>query len=501
MKQLRQQQVGALSAISLAVKGIICLPTGTGKSVIITESIAQAIVSNPTTGVYLILAPRILLADQLLKGLQDDLQEKGIDVQLLLVRSGTKIDTNDMEFVVYRDIVSTTSSRKIHEDYLRARRENVPLIIFSTYNSADRIIQAGVPINVTYCDEAHHIVTNEFQHIATDSFPSEHKYFFTATTRETSSDNGLGMNNDNRFGEVIFYKSPREMVQAGEIVAPRMHLIAATGSLAVDEDSIDGAAIIEAFREHTSMINVGAKLLITTKGTEHLSKLVSHEAIQRLPNIRPRLKVYDITSEYGPRINGAPVRRDEFLKSLRALSDTDEALVFHIDILTEGIDVSSFTAVMPLNGQGKAKFLQTLGRATRLHIEDRKKIYAGAIDPSSKNFKPENAMIKPYAWVIVPTYGEMGEDLQDQIRDMIYELRDFGFEPSEHVFVRQNKGKPIPVSVAGINELDTKTQSLLDFFGDIVHDIEEEQEAAKIYEIVTKAKTAREMINGLLDFE
>jgi len=489
MKQLRPHQLNACIAMASATKGIVCLPTGTGKSMIVSQFIVESVKASKQPDVYVIMAPRILLANQLLKGCQEDLVANGTDVQLLILHSGRDLDTKDMEFVTYRDIKSTISYKVVASEYERAQREKVSLVIFATYDSADRIVEAKIPVRVTFCDEAHHLVTNEFQHLANGAFPSQQKYFFTATLRETAGVDGQGMNNDKRFGTVIYLKTPAEMVQAGEIVGPRMHIVTTTGIIS-DEDSVDGAAIVDAFREHVSLINTGGKLLITTKGTEHLNRLIGHDALKNLPKIRPNLKVYDISSEYGPRINGVSVTRDVFLSTLRSLKDSDEAIVFHIDILTEGIDVSGFTGVMPLNGLGKAKFLQTLGRATRLHPNDRVRLHGGELD--SHDPKVTAMMTKPFAWVIVPAYGELGEDLKATIRGRIEEMRDFGFNPSEDVFIKQNRGKPEQVAIAGVNVPNTKAKGLLDFMGNIVHDIEDEKYAKSIYDAVDKAITVED---------
>lgn len=478
-----------------SAKGIICLPTGTGKSVIISHYIVTSVTSKTKPEVYVILAPRILLANQLLKSCQQDLVEHGVDVQLLIVHSGRDLDTFDMNFVTYRDINATTSAIQIAEEYARSQRENVVLVIFATYDSADRIVQAKVPVSIVFCDEAHHLVTNEFQHLANGSFPSKEKYFFTATMRETASDNGLGMNNPKRFGGVLYFKTPAEMVQAGEIVAPRMHIVD-VASIVQEEDSVDGAAVVDAFREHGSLINTGGKILITTKGTEHLRRLINHDMVKNLPRVRPNLKIFDITSEDGPHINNQSVTRDVFLTTLQSLSDADEAIVFHINILTEGIDVSGFTGVMPLNGQGKAAFLQTLGRATRLHPTDRERLHNGELN--SHDTKVVTKMIKPYAWVIIPAYGELGEDLKQTISSRITEMRDYGFDPREDVFVKQNRGKPTPVVLEGVNKIDTKDKPLLDFMGDIVHEIEEKEFADNIYKAVHEATSPEDMVNRLV---
>ena len=45
---------------------------------------------------------------------------------------------------------------------------------------------------------------------------------------------------------------------------------------------------------------------------------------------------------YQPRINGKIVKREEFLKTLQSLTDQDEAIIFHIDIISEGKEIGTW---------------------------------------------------------------------------------------------------------------------------------------------------------------
>ncbi len=83
---------------------------------------------------------------------------------------------------------------------------------------------------------------------------------------------------------------------------------------------------------------------------------------------------------------------------------------------------------MPLRSLGKAKFLQTYGRAARLDIDDRTAIESGEVKPSELE-----KLMKPYAWVIIPTILNEDDDDKKHIEDLLRELRDYGFKPSEDI--------------------------------------------------------------------
>lgn len=489
MKEARKHQLEALDAIGKYNEGIIHLPTGTGKSFIQSLAIINNLKDNR---VFVVLAPRILLTNQLYNSIKEELLINKKDCHYLIVHSGKAQDKTDFawsENLPYREVQSTTSTNTIKEEYKKAKEENVPLIIFGTYDSSERIINANIPVYMLLADEAHYLVSDEFSWIRYENytdgrkqFNADRKYYFTATLKETISDNGLGMNNSNEFGSIIYSKTPLDMVVAGEILRPRMHFVDCSDynisdELDTDDKEVnsDANAIVESFIEHKIHCKIGAKMLIVTKGTDHLNKVVHHPRIQQLLFTSPNLQIFDISSEYKPRINGQIVKREEFLNKLQNLTDSDEALIFHVRILTEGIDVPGITSVMIMNNLKLSTFLQTLGRATRLYLKDRINLYNGNISYDKLDW-----FVKPYAWIIVPVYGKIGEDLRDNIKEIVYGLRTFGFNAAEDCVIKQNRGKAQPVPMNMLNDLDKRNVKYRDEIMDIVHEVEEKEEADRL---------------------
>lgn len=478
----RQHQIEALNAIENNIEGIIHLPTGTGKSFI--QSLA--IVNNLNNDrVFVVLSPRILLTNQLYSNIKEQLLVNNKDCQYLIVHSGKAEDSIDFEWsenMPYREVNSTTSTNVIKNEYEKSIRENVPLIIFATYDSAERIVNAEIPIYMLLADEAHYLVSEEFSWLRYEKyndgrkqFNADRKYYFTATLKETMSDDGLGMNNKKEFGPILYSKTPLDMVVAGEILRPRMHFVDVSDYSADNELDSDVNAIIESFTEHRIHCKIAAKLLVVTKGSKHLNDIVTHPRMIEELETRPNLQIFDISSEYKPRINGNIVDRKEFLSRLQSLTDYDEALILHVKILTEGIDVPGITGVMIMNNLSLSTFLQTLGRATRLYKSDRTKLYNELI-----MYNELNKFVKAYAWIIVPTYGVIGDDLRDNIKEIIYALRSFGFNATEDCVIKQNKGKAIPVSLSSLNELDTRNILYRDFILDITQEVESKEIADKL---------------------
>jgi hypothetical protein len=217
-------------------------------------------------------------------------------------------------------------------------------------------------------------------------------------------------------------------------------------------------------------------MLVVTKGSEHLNNITTHRKIKNLLETNPLLTIFDISSVHSPRINGKVVKREVFLNKLQGLSDSDQAIIFHINILTEGIDVPNITGVMIMNNMKLGRFLQTLGRASRLHPKDRERLYSEEILPDELD-----RFVKSYAWIIVPIYnGIIGEDQKEYIQEIVYALRESGFNAAEDVVIKQKRGSAIPESLKTINKKDTRVPVLFDLFAKVEHIIEEREKADKL---------------------
>jgi hypothetical protein len=151
-----------------------------------------------------------------------------------------------------------------------------------------------------------------------------------------------------------------------------------------------------------------SKILFAMKGTKDV-KTVS-DNLAKLKVALPDHTVFTITSKTGAQVNGVKIGRDSFLEKLR---NAKNALIFHYDILSEGIDVPGITGVCLMRNLGLAKLLQTIGRAVRL-------------------YKQNGVNIKRQAWISVPVLNG-GEDDKEQVRKVIFAIRDGGFDISSEL--------------------------------------------------------------------
>jgi hypothetical protein len=446
-------QIEVLDILKNNTIGKVILPTGTGKTWIQALDLANRITDKNEFGVYVIVSPRIMLSYQLLSENKKIMYPRGIDARYLCVHSGGKSeDSEDMEIlrlennIEYSEISSTTSVNEIEVCISKAKKENKPLIIFTTYNSAERILGGlgSNKINTVYCDEAHYLVRENF-HNFLKKVDTENIFFFTATEKHSESDEGYGMNNESIYGEILYYMSPRQAIDDGLILRPRMQIVRTITNdykFGEDLDKSFSNVVFQSFRQHEFAIGgQNGKLLVVVRGSSDMTRFIKSKECSNL--MRSGVNVFAVSSreEIGNWVNGIQMRRDEFLEKLKEVGSdpTKRMIVFHYDILTEGID-TVFTGVLPFKSLGKLKFVQTYGRVARLDPEDRKRISSG--DISSNDL--EN-MYKPYGWIVIPALIFENVDDNQRVENLVRELRDYDFNPVDDLVVSNISGGGIGV--------------------------------------------------------
>ena len=493
--ELYNYQTDAVNTTGYNKKGILVLPTGTGKTMIQSAIIEKDISTSPNQfRMYVVNAPRIILTYQLLKEVYTYLVSKGIEVRYHFVHSGSPLDISDLEQlriqtdIPFSQIGSTTSSNELTDVINDTMQLNIPLIVFSTYHSAERIETSrsfvGVPINIILNDEAHYLVQDRFYDII-DTINSQRQYFFTATMKVNISPEGRGMNNVNSYGEVIYMLLPREAIEMGKMVRPRIHFVKTDG-VKTDEDfdrSLNKVIYnsfntqVEYFKEHHP--NIVPKIIVATRGSSDMKSFLGSDEYRLLREIGVEIFAISSNEEIENDINGIKVKRQEFLKRIKEIGKDNSKmmLVLHYDILTEGIDVPGLTSCMPIRNLNKSRFIQTLGRCSRLDSDDRMKLESGEID-----WTDVDMMNKPYAYIILPEITLTNKDDMAQMKQFVLQLRDYGFDPSEDIISDSE-----PLGLPEEDEMDVASSpdrrpSVRGTIIDFIRDEFENEEIAKLTE-------------------
>ena len=390
--QLRPHQEKALEALARHPKGQIIVPTGGGKTLIAIKDAIRRLngLTDPT---FVVVAPRILLAEQLSSEFLEEIE----NVSVMHVHSG---ETHHY---------STTKSDKIQK---WVRNTQGSKLIFTTYHSLHRLVEADVVVDTVYFDEAHNAVQKNFiESVDYFSLPfnSLRCYFFTATPKHSRTPFKAGMNDSDIFGNVICNVPAPTLVKQGHILPPKVKVYK-TDILKKDEITFDVECnqIMNNIDDHKTK-----KILVCAKSTKQITGLISYPKF--LDELEGR--GYDcmyITSKTGAVINGKKVSRDEFFETLSAWGKDEDKkfVVLHHSILAEGINVKGLEAVLFLRSMDYIGISQTIGRVIRKGGKD-----------------------KTYGLVCVPVYSKVGISTARRVQAVVDTVFERG-EPAISVVKR-----------------------------------------------------------------
>ena len=369
MLTLRPHQQRILDRMLAYTKGQIIVPTGGGKTICMIQDVAEncKYIDNGMTTV--VVAPRILLAEQLCSEFLELIDKT--HTHILHVHSG---ETHHY---------STTKADKIHAFVNTARAAGENVIIFTTYNSLERVQQADIEVNNIYFDEAHNSVKRNFfpatEHF---SFAADRCYFFTATPKHSLTVSKPGMNDSKVYGQVLCNVPAPELVKGGFILPPKVvvkQLPMVKGRKVMCAEDADN--LIETIDD-----NQIDKTLICARTTKQIINLISQSDF--CSQLADRgYSWMTITSKTGAIIDGKKVNREQFFETLNAWGKQSDKkfVVLHHSILSEGINVNGLEAVIFMRNMDYIGISQSIGRVIRLGDKS-----------------------KTFGLVCVPTYDSVG---------------------------------------------------------------------------------------------
>mgnify|MGYP001164011475 FL=1 len=359
--KLRSHQASTLNRMSYHKKGQVIVPTGGGKTMCMIEDVKRQIKQADYRRTFVVVAPRILLAQQLC----EEFLEQITGVNVLHVHSGETHHT------------STTKPEKIKTFCIYPL--HLHTIIFTTYHSLHRIQEADINVDSIYFDEAHNSTAkNFFPSVEHYSAEAKRCYFFTATPKHSLTINKVGMNDTYVYGKVIVNIPAPKLVKEGYILPPKM--LVKTINVA-EEDVNECKHIIDTIDE----ISV-KKVLICARSTKQIIKLIDQTNFTQELASRDYSCMY-ITAKTGAYIDGNKVNRDTFFDTLNTWGKdtTKRFVVLHHSILSEGINVKGLEAALFLRNMDIIGLSQTIGRVIRTGDNDKK-----------------------YGLVVVPTWDKVG---------------------------------------------------------------------------------------------
>ena len=328
-------------------------------------------------------------------------------------------------------------------------------------------------------DESQYLVSSEFAHILHQ--PTEFEFSFTATKKLAEH---IGMNNEKIFGPILSEMNPREAIDLGLIVRPR--LIYMKSKTPIKKEDIDASIehIIEndyiTLKEQVGGNGKGVKLLECTRGLKDIETYINSKSCRDAIKLGRHIFAIGSNKKIGNWYNGTKYKRTEWINKLQKYceDDTLDILVLHYDILAEGIDIPGFDGLAFLTAKKLIKFLQNYGRTDRLHPEDRRRLRSGLLKVHDlKNWK------KPYSYVILHDFNDVSKSESQQIERMVQNMREVGFDPEEDVIIKTQRGTKDGVDLENLLTKKAKVKTkrnLLEKY-QIYFELESEHQA-KVYQ-------------------
>jgi hypothetical protein len=442
---LKEDQLHIFQEMDLESILQVCIPTGAGKGYIMMVDLLKQIVATESN-IFTIASHRLLLNTQHM----DDIFKMLIPVigKVGFVFIGStpfstsnykkNADYNKLLLDVglsWEDIINSTSSGKeISEIVKKHFSEGRKVVFFTTYHSMGSL--SNVDIDTLYCDEAHTLASEAKKSNFRENYKkikAKKRLFFTATPKDcVDSDEAFLMNNEEVFGRRTGLTF-RHCVERGYIVQPVVHIampkfIDYTNDLKSVENMTK--FIVDSFDAHCKFIvsksttpsRIAPKMLVKCSGVDEMWDIF-YALRGTLPGVRVCAgATRNNLSKFKYIIDDLGIKdKKDYLDNIQNFGEDEMAIVLHYDTMSEGINVSGFTATMfaAETLSTLPKILQNTGRSTRLHKADRDRLENGEISTSDYS-----KWIKPYCAVIIPYWDETSESTAKHLAKTIKDLRD-----------------------------------------------------------------------------
>lgn len=429
----------------------ITMPTGMGKSMVANTICAILSERTDEPCVFTFASPTKVLGAQLLVETMLVMAACGIKkVSYLTVNSDVEPVINRkarryIESVTGMEVTyerNTMSPELINDAIQRNKAAGYHTVISSTYHSMERVLEAchigGYKIDCHINDEPQKLVTDQFKELSEGEFTDDEMeefsaniqryakrvYSVTATPKHTYSDDGIGMQNEKRFGPVVYELSEKECYHLGRKVPPRLARMKGLNFQITSPKSM-GMFVKKTYEQFAKRWKI-AKVLYDTKGTNQIRWFIESGIKEEL--IENGINVAHCDSKNSYWINDEKFNDASAWKSRLNELDEDMPLVcLHVEMLVEGLDVPGFNSLMMMKTRGQSALKQLIGRVQRLVGVDRDRMDYGtnftAMDLMDKEIA--SGFEKAFALVAVNEYDK---DIEAYLKTLVNLMRkEYGF--------------------------------------------------------------------------
>jgi superfamily II DNA or RNA helicase len=411
--KLRPHQARSLTKMALVPMGQVYVPTGGGKTLIMIRDLMRRLEESDKPFTALIVAPRILLANQLCAEFTQEIK----NAVVAHVHSG---ETKHF---------STTNPDHITMFHNMVKSNNEHQLLFTTYHSLHRVIDSGIHIDTVYFDEAHNACKRDFfVSTAMMSQHAESAYYFTATPKLSQNPKGRGMNNSIVFGRVIENVPAPELIENGSIIPPMVQVYEVDGERDKDNAAKHDAKTLLAILDGLDA-NKAQKVLVAAPSTKVLCQMLFRTDVMN--QFRQRgYEILHITSKEGAYVNDQKVNREVFFDTMTKWGQDKQKkfVLFHYSILSEGINCPGLTHSVLLRNLNVIEMCQTIGRVIRVDREDAQDMANGVLTPGDYL-----SYRKSYGFVTVPVHKNHGKNTQQRLQSVVDFVFRQGIPPEYYV--------------------------------------------------------------------
>lgn len=401
--RLRPHQERALDVMLQHNTGRIIFPTAGGKTLVAIKDTERRLLTaiNPKTVV--VVAPRILLANQLCEEFWSALNGT-VNAIVGHVHSGET------------DHFHTTKPERIRLFQDMCYAASTHCIIFTTYQSLNRIVESEIDVDFVYFDEAHNSVRRDFFPVVADvACNADNAYFFTATPKYHQDPSANGMNNTDVYGSELISVPATELIENGSILPPTIqtHKVDFKRQKSLAAADNDRQVLMDIISDLDD--DHAQKILVAAPNTKVLWRLLNDTNVVS-EFTAMGYNVLHITAKHGAYINGNKVGRDVFFNTLTKWGEdpTLKFVIFHYSILAEGINCPGLTHTILLRCLPVIEMAQTIGRVIRLDRRDAADIAAGKIPAGQCEFYR-----KKTGFVTVPVFANYGQRTEKRLQNIV----------------------------------------------------------------------------------
>ena len=382
-------------------RGKLIMACGTGKT-FTSLKIAEKMFP---TGKILFLVPSISLLSQSLKEWANYAKNP---FNYICVCSDNTISKNTDEITnVNLPMPATTNTDEILRRFLNFSADKMS-VIFSTYQSLDKVAKTKIFFDLTICDEAHRTTgygekSTNFTQIHNENFIfSKKRLYMTATpklfnseSKKKAADNNLelwSMDDENIFGEEIFNISFSDAIDKNLLSDYKVLIL----TLNKNFDDQNKKILVDDKEKVAGCINALQKKLTNFEILGDPNPMKT--AVAFCSNIKDSKNIADEFNFQGIsaiHIDGTMSGdfRDKKLNWLRETPENDLRILTNARCLSEGVDVPSLDAVLFLSPKkSQIDIVQAVGRVMR------------------KNFG------KNYGYIIIPIFVPLDKNPEDSLQ-------------------------------------------------------------------------------------